>query len=149
MDLQLRDRIVDETGEYEVIGRPYATAPVPPDLKANPGSRKAVMAVIVALHDKFFERAAPSRPVRTLQPIPIRPSHTSSPARGAGSTTAVDLEFPSPGREAFGEKESWVTSPTCLPSASRMERENVFSVALVTSRPAFAQNAAMFLMVFA
>ena len=26
MDLQLRDRIVDETGEYEVIGRPYTTA---------------------------------------------------------------------------------------------------------------------------
>ena len=26
MDLQLSDRIVDETGEYEVIGRPYTTA---------------------------------------------------------------------------------------------------------------------------
>ena len=26
MDLQLRDRIVDETGEYEVVGRPYTTA---------------------------------------------------------------------------------------------------------------------------
>jgi hypothetical protein len=26
MELHLRDRIVDETGEYEVIGRPYTTA---------------------------------------------------------------------------------------------------------------------------
>jgi hypothetical protein len=26
MDLQLRDRIVDGTGEYEVIGRPYTAA---------------------------------------------------------------------------------------------------------------------------
>src|SRR5437899_2279720 len=26
MELQLGDRIVDETGEYEVIGRPYTTA---------------------------------------------------------------------------------------------------------------------------
>jgi hypothetical protein len=26
MQLQLGDRIVDETGEYEVIGRPYTTA---------------------------------------------------------------------------------------------------------------------------
>jgi hypothetical protein len=26
MDLQLGDRIVDETGEYEVVGRPYTTA---------------------------------------------------------------------------------------------------------------------------
>ena len=26
MELQLGDRIVDETGVYEVIGRPYATA---------------------------------------------------------------------------------------------------------------------------
>jgi len=26
MDLQLGDRIVDETGEYEVVGRPYVSA---------------------------------------------------------------------------------------------------------------------------
>ena len=26
MDLQLGDRIVDETGEYDVVGRPYTTA---------------------------------------------------------------------------------------------------------------------------
>jgi hypothetical protein len=26
MDLQLGDRIVDETGEYEVVGRPYTAA---------------------------------------------------------------------------------------------------------------------------
>jgi len=26
MELQIGDRIVDETGEYEVVGRPYTTA---------------------------------------------------------------------------------------------------------------------------
>jgi hypothetical protein len=85
------NRLIEAGDRKALAERTYATAPVPPDLKANPGSRKAVMAVILALHDKFFERAAPARPVRMLQPIPIRPLHTSSPRRGVRSTTAVDL----------------------------------------------------------
>jgi hypothetical protein len=68
------------------------------------------------------------------------------PEAGVGITHFV---FGRRGSTVSGrQRKSWVTSPTCLPSASRMERENVFSV-VATSRPAFAQNAAMFLMVFA
>ncbi len=79
-------RLIEAGDRKAFAKRTYETAPVPPDLKANPGSRKAVMAVIVALHDKFFERAAPARPVRTPQPILIRPPHTPSPRHGVGST---------------------------------------------------------------
>ncbi len=49
------------------------------------------MGVILELHDKFFERAAPARPVLILHSIPLRPSHTPSPRLGMRSTTAVDL----------------------------------------------------------
>ena len=76
--------------------RTYATAPVPPDLKAAPGSREALMTMIVELHGQFFERAALAPPVLMLRPIQLHPSATSSPRRGVGSTTAVD---PSRSRE--------------------------------------------------
>jgi len=81
-------RLIEAGDRKALAKRTYESAPVPPDVKANPRSRKAVMAVIVALHDKFFERAGDLRRVLTLQPIPVRSPHTSSPRRGVGSTTA-------------------------------------------------------------
>ena len=64
-------RLIEAGDRKALAKRTYDTAPVPPDLKANPGSRKAVMAVILALHDKFFERAGSPRRVLTLRPIPV------------------------------------------------------------------------------
>jgi hypothetical protein len=80
-------RLIEAGDRTDLAERTYATAPVPPDLKAAPGSGKALIGVIRELHDKFFERAALARPVLMLNPVPLRPSHASSPRRGVGSTT--------------------------------------------------------------
>lgn len=73
-----------EAGDREGLAeRTYAMAPVPRGRKA----RNDVIAVILELHDKFFERTGSAQRVLTLQPIPVRPPHTPSPPRGVGSTT--------------------------------------------------------------
>src|SRR2546426_1680371 len=66
------DRLIEAGDRKALARRTYATAPLPPDLRRNPRSRKAVMAVIVELHDKFFLRTADPERGITLQLIPIR-----------------------------------------------------------------------------
>ena len=83
-------RLIEAGDRKALAKRTYETAPVPPDLKANPGSRKAVLAVIVALHDKFFERAGDLRRVLTLQPIPVQDHGVARRAPAVHGTSRPD-----------------------------------------------------------